>query len=230
MCKEKTDHVGLVDAALANSNVNRLLFVGAPHYVRRTITFTDLHCRPHPTKRSNPLLFPCWLLSPSSNSATPTAKQAASGRPRPGMPPPPIPGRQEVSSGGPYEAFVGYSRAVRVGAHISVAGTTATDLSSPPGAAVAVLHPGDAGGQTRVILATIGAALVEAGASLADVVSTRMYVVDPVRDWGAVGAAHAAAFGAVGVRPAATVIGVASLVHRDMRVEIEATAVVPAED
>jgi len=198
-------------------------------FIDRTNTVTDPHCLSQSTQRSNRLLFPCWLLRPLSNSATPIAKEAASDRPRPAMPPPPIPGRQEVSTGSQLEALLGYSRAVRVGAHISVAGTTATDPSTPPGVGTAVLHRGDAGGQTRVILATIGAALVEAGASLADVVSTRMYVVNPVRDWQAIAAAHAATFGAVGVRPAATVIGVVSLMHPDMKVEIEATAVVSAE-
>lgn len=146
-----------------------------------------------------------------------------------GAPPGPPPGRREVSSGGPYEAEVGYARAVRVGSHISVAGTTATDPAAAAGgggAAAAVLHPGDAGAQARVVFARIAAALAALGGGMANVVATRMYVTDPGRDWAAVGAAHAAAFGAAGVRPAATMVGVASLVHPDMRVEVEAVAVV----
>lgn len=137
------------------------------------------------------------------------------------------PGRQEVSSGGPYEDKIGYCRAVRVGPHIFVSGTTATDpAAAADGSTAAILHPGDAGAQARVVLATIADALEGLGARMADVVSTRMFVVDPSRDWEAVGAAHAAAFGPAGVRPAATMVGVASLVHPDMRVEIEAVAVV----
>ncbi|GAB0489412.1 hypothetical protein MMPV_000631 [Pyropia vietnamensis] len=132
------------------------------------------------------------------------------------------PGRREVSSGGPYEDKVGYSRAVRVGPHVFVSGTTATDPSAAADGTTAVIHPGDAGAQARVVFATIATALHEVGACMADVVSTRMYVTDPGRDWEAVGAAHAAAFGPAGVRPAATMVGVASLVHPDMRVEIEA--------
>ncbi|KAK1862752.1 hypothetical protein I4F81_005319 [Pyropia yezoensis] len=141
-----------------------------------------------------------------------------------GSSPPRSPGRREVSSGGPYEDKVGYSRAVRVGAHIYVAGTTAT--AAADGGKATILHPGDAGAQARVVFATIAKALEGLGAGMVDVVSTRMYVTDPTRDWEAVGAAHAAAFGPAGVRPAATMVGVPALVHPDMLVEIEATAVV----
>ena len=125
--------------------------------------------------------------------------------------------RQLVSSGAPWEATVGYSRAVRVGPFVSVAGTTAVDPAGQP------LHPGDAGAQTTVILTTIAAALVEAGASLADVVRTRIYVTD-IADWEAVGREHGAVFGSI--RPAATLVQVAALIDPALVVEIEADAIV----
>lgn len=120
--------------------------------------------------------------------------------------------RRRVSSGGPWEARVGYSRAVRVGPHVWVAGTTAM---TPTG----LVGRGDAYRQARQALETIERALGEAGSTLADVVRTRMYVTDLAR-WEEVGRAHGEAFGEI--RPAATLVQVAGLVDPEMLVEIEA--------
>jgi enamine deaminase RidA (YjgF/YER057c/UK114 family) len=126
---------------------------------------------------------------------------------------------RRVSSGAPWESIVGYSRAVRVGDVIHVAGTTAVG----PGGEV--LAPGDAGGQTRIIIRKIESALEGLGASLADVVRTRMYVTDISR-WEEVGRAHGEYFALV--RPAATMVEVSRLIDPAMLVEIEAEAIVGA--
>jgi enamine deaminase RidA (YjgF/YER057c/UK114 family) len=123
--------------------------------------------------------------------------------------------RRHVSSGGPWEARFGYSRAIVVGSRCHVSGTTD---AGPDGRS---RHPGDAAAQARAVLEIIDAALTEAGFRRADVVRTRMYIVDPA-DAPAVGVVHGEWF--ADVRPAASMVIVASLIDASLRVEIEVDA------
>lgn len=125
------------------------------------------------------------------------------------------PTRRRISSGGPYEAVAGYSRAIVVGDSCWVAGTT--DL----GADGRSSHPDDLAGQTRAALAIIEIALTEAGFSLDDVVRTRMFVTDITRA-GEVTAIHGEVFGRI--RPAATLVEVSGLIDASLLIEIEAEA------
>jgi enamine deaminase RidA (YjgF/YER057c/UK114 family) len=124
--------------------------------------------------------------------------------------------RRNFSSGGPWESAVGYSRAVRVGDLVEVAGTAAVDDNGQ------VVGVDDPYAQAKFILGKIGRALTLAGVSFEDVIRTRIYVTDIGR-WEQVGRAHGEIFKTI--RPVSTCVAVASLVRPDLLVEIEATAI-----
>ncbi len=125
--------------------------------------------------------------------------------------------RQNISSGAVWESAVGYSRAVRVGNRVLVAGTTASDENGR------VLGVGDAAEQTRIILKKIERALQQAGAELRHVVRTRIFVTD-IENWEAIGKVHGEFFS--DIHPVATMVEVQRLINPKHLVEIEVEAII----
>jgi len=124
--------------------------------------------------------------------------------------------RTKISSGSPWEDIVGYSRAVRVGNIIEVAGTTAMDGDT-------LIGKGDIYAQTFYVFQKIEAALIAAGATMQDVVRTRMFVTD-ISQWETIGRAHGEFFKTI--KPVATMVEVSRLINEDLLIEIEVTAII----
>lgn len=127
--------------------------------------------------------------------------------------------RQNISSGAKWEDIVGYSRAVRIGNIVEVAGTTASEGDK-------IIAQGNAYEQTKYIIQKIERALNEAGATLNDVVRTRMFVTD-ITKWEEVGKAHGEFFATI--KPTATMVEVRALIHVDLVIEMEVTAILQNE-
>ena len=125
--------------------------------------------------------------------------------------------RINFSSDAPWESVAGYSRAVRIGKTIEVAGTTAVDSHGQ------IVSPGDAGGQTKFIFGKIDKILNEAGSKLSDVIRTRMFVTD-INDWEKVAIVHGHIFNEI--KPVSTLVEVSQLIDRELLIEIEVSAII----